>query len=446
MLFTFRAISFFSGILLATLLAAQDDAVPTPNLESSVEPSAPDSTDVASMPTSNKPRVIIIETSPEADRSEVIRSVVEALEKSGTAKRATDDVVGKPVDFLAEISAEHDMPYEKITSLVDALRSLSIPRMRFSQHTAGQPSSVIIQCPANVTFRHVRTITETLEKQGEFKVDVRVAASDEPVMHVEVNPDAIPLAPASGPEQAARNLAAENVIVYRLKHAKASDVIAIAQHFRSLNTHFSRIRMVEDRRTNSVLVSGGSEVQSKEVEDLISVVDVPGEGEILSQFTNVVPQSAKPSDLNVKIAPDAKLTVFSLRYANAVETAITLVTLLPGDGFHPVAYQRTNSLFLKADDATTKRVEDLIQVLDVPTENGKKNDAAELSAPKADTDSAVPPIFTQPVPIDGIDISVPALGSTYDQYGATTNQTENNQVFSFYIGFDRTSTDELRAR
>ena len=159
--------------------------------------------------TSNNPgsQVIVIETSPEAMRMEVIRQFVEALEKSGQARNAKLELEGKPQDYHAIITLHRDLHNDNTDILVETLKSLGLTRMMFQVNPdpSAKESSVVVVCPTDVTWRRVRAITQTLQKLGDFKVDVRVAANNDPVTSTMTHenaqpPVAAPQGPASSVE------------------------------------------------------------------------------------------------------------------------------------------------------------------------------------------------------------------------------------------------------
>jgi hypothetical protein len=242
------------------------------------------------------PKVIVIETTPDIDRSEVIRKVVEAMENDGRAKRGDIERVGKPVGLEAILSPVHDMSHEKIIKFIEVLQSLSVDRMRFSTNNEQKESTVIIQCPPDIAWRKVRTMTEELEKTGDFKVDVRVAASDEPVTPVaaESLPNANrgtpillgaeelppPSNPRDGASLAPLRPAIETsergeVKVFALQNIQANEAGRIIEqlYITTPGGHdATAIRLSVDDHNNSLIVRGDSAVIA-EVEALLLRLD-----------------------------------------------------------------------------------------------------------------------------------------------------------------------------
>ncbi|MEQ9588050.1 MAG: secretin N-terminal domain-containing protein [Parvibaculaceae bacterium] len=171
-------------LLAVVALARGDEPAAVPAASKPTQAQATEATPEAStnsQPESAAPNVIIIETTPDLERSEVIGKLVEGLEKDGIAKRSDDDRAGKPVDFHAVINACPDLPGDKIRALIETLKALSIACARVQLIPADGVNDVIVTCPANVTYQRVRTLQETLSEQDDFKVDVRVAANIGPV-------------------------------------------------------------------------------------------------------------------------------------------------------------------------------------------------------------------------------------------------------------------------
>jgi hypothetical protein len=204
---------------------------------------------------------MIIEISPDIDQSEVIRNVVESLEEKGVAKRAEVDRVGKPVTFEAFIQPRPDMPHERVLQLIETLRGLGIDRLSFrvGPPADNQESSVIVQCPADVTWRTVRSLTEGLQQLKDFKADVRVAANLDPVTPVRT--DAMPTPPK----------ATDSVLnVYRLQTLAAPTAARILE--RLFRGEFGDAKIVSDDSTNSLIVRASASIH-EEIEALLSRLD-----------------------------------------------------------------------------------------------------------------------------------------------------------------------------
>lgn len=164
------------------------DAVANPVVHDFLPPS--DAPEVAegpfssndTLPSESSSQVIIIESTPNTNRSEdskVIRKVIEALEKNGSVKQATDDRLEKPGWFLAQIGAKRDTDYKLIVALIEELKEAGIARMMFKRTTA-EENSVEVITPADVTWHRVRQIDEAIARHPTFRGSVHVAGSNNP--------------------------------------------------------------------------------------------------------------------------------------------------------------------------------------------------------------------------------------------------------------------------
>ena len=179
------ALSVTLACLLAVVAVARGDepaavpAVSKPTQEQATKATLEASTN--SRPESAAPNVIVIETTPDLERSEVIGKLVEALVKEEIAIRSDETREGKPVDFHASIYAHPNMPGEKIRTLIKTLTELSIGHVSIHVGPADGESAVVVTCPMDVTFPRITTLYETLELQNDFKVDLLVAVNNRPV-------------------------------------------------------------------------------------------------------------------------------------------------------------------------------------------------------------------------------------------------------------------------
>lgn len=126
------------------------------------------------------PRVIVIETTPDIERSEVLRKVIEALEKEGTAKRVSEDRPSKQVGYLAQISARPDTPSEALQKLIKELQAVGIEKFSL-RSTNEAESSVTITAPADVPYRNVRRIADVLAKHPQFEIELLMSENNAPV-------------------------------------------------------------------------------------------------------------------------------------------------------------------------------------------------------------------------------------------------------------------------
>ncbi|MCA8999430.1 MAG: hypothetical protein KDA80_20715, partial [Planctomycetaceae bacterium] len=139
---------------------------------------APSSTN----PLASTPRVIILETSPEMDRSETIRQAIQDLEREVKVSREPVLKEGVPTPFLAELRMQSDIPTKVVQELIKELQAHGVTHFALKAANEGE-NRILITCPADVSWRKVRTLQEEFK---DYNVDVRIAGSDEPVQAVTV--------------------------------------------------------------------------------------------------------------------------------------------------------------------------------------------------------------------------------------------------------------------
>ncbi len=183
------------------ILLAQDTTEPVP---AEASPNSAGTADEETSPSDPslplQPRVIVIETSPDIERTEVIRKVVEALERSGNATTVSQPLVGKPVERMAQIAARYDTPAEQIIKLIETLKDVGILKLKFAA-SSGVDNEVVVTAPDDVTWREVKQMEEALAKHPLFVGNVRVAASNDPISPTGPNESGATLSPiAAAPE------------------------------------------------------------------------------------------------------------------------------------------------------------------------------------------------------------------------------------------------------
>ncbi|QDV25722.1 coiled-coil domain-containing protein [Aureliella helgolandensis] len=154
----------------------------------------------------------------EIQNLEVIREVAAPEEKASESRPNEIPRVGQSVTFGARVSYGAGIPQEQLDKLITILRVLNIPKAAFHQNQDETDSTVVIQCPADATWRRVRIITQALEKLDGFKVDVRVAADGGLVTSTQVGADAEYTAmPAEGSKVAASGLTLQSGVESKSK-------------------------------------------------------------------------------------------------------------------------------------------------------------------------------------------------------------------------------------
>jgi len=142
------------------------------------------------------PETITIETTPDADRSEVMRHVLKKLEQSGTRITPADPLPAfSRTPLMAVIGARQDADGPEIVRLMQTLQKLGVPRFSL-RITQEKKSSVIVVAPADATWRMVHTLLEELKKHDGFEADVRVAANNDPLTPTILPGNPAPVSPS----------------------------------------------------------------------------------------------------------------------------------------------------------------------------------------------------------------------------------------------------------
>ncbi len=130
-------------------------------------------------------RVIVIETTPDLESSEALRNAVEILVKDGIAGKLPYSEPGsRGVFFYVHVLVKPDLSVDAIQQVVKKLKDLGVQRMTFGIANVNSTKDIIVTCPQDpFGGRKVKflELQEALEKQQEFKVEVRVAADKWPV-------------------------------------------------------------------------------------------------------------------------------------------------------------------------------------------------------------------------------------------------------------------------
>ncbi len=252
---------------------------------------------------SSSPRIIIIvESTTEMERSEVIRKAVDALEKDGFAMKVPmNESFARPLDFHASISTKPDVSWESLQQVVKTLKNLGVQRVTLGIAQPDSNNNIIVSCLPDVPWRKVRELQEALAAHREFKLDVRVAANDGPVTPTRAVPNEQPPEPAtesSRPGDSPVPIAdraqvaqqrnetirrlrdsslesiggdSETIAAFHLRFAPAKETARIIEQ---LTAHAAkRPSLVADERTNSIIVRGNI-AAIQEVEQLLKVLEV----------------------------------------------------------------------------------------------------------------------------------------------------------------------------
>ena len=132
-------------------------------------PEDPETGNVAADPSVR--HVIIIEATPDMERSEVILKVVKALENDGIAKTVPMNTsFVRALDFNAKILANPNLSSDLVRQVVQTLIDLKVQRVSFGMANPNGTNDIILTCPPDVTWREVRNLQEALKTYKEFKV------------------------------------------------------------------------------------------------------------------------------------------------------------------------------------------------------------------------------------------------------------------------------------
>lgn len=244
--------------------------------------------------TTPTPRIAIIELSPDTQKSEVIRQVVEILEKQGIAKLSAADATATngAAGISARIAATPDVKTSDVVSLVKSLQGQGVQRMSLAMPTDNR-NVVTVLAPADAPWPVVDNLLKMVTANKQFDVDVQIATPAQPTKPVnnrryyystksdtQRNPDqprhGDSAAESYSDDNGSRNSSSRQTVspvqltrIFMLKYADAN---VLSQGVSQL---FGKdFGIAVDARTNSVIVRG-DESQLKEMEVLVEMLDRP---------------------------------------------------------------------------------------------------------------------------------------------------------------------------
>lgn len=390
-----------NGFLLLCMFSAppafaQDDVLPKPDDLPAVEEA----------PTAG---IILIETSGEPSHK-LYQKVADALKSKGVKVLPGDDPIGKPVRLQAEIHAAPETSTETILDLIKSLKSLSVERFSFAATPQDGDNQILVICPADITYRRVRTITEAIMKlnvikEREFDFDVRVAGSNDPVTPVEVPTYEDPNAPVPA----------------------SRDIFCISPEGKSKLT---KAPPAENSPTPTVPQPSGRTQQSPQFDPGDSGYDTTSANPQAPRYNpyrqgdpTIIPPQPVPSYSPYAPAKpkltEPQVKIFRLQQADVASVGKIVEQLLSGDPHNSLTVvpdERTNSLIVRGEEKLLLEVEAIVLRLDEP---GSKTDSIT---------ARVPALGPAPAPVD------------------FAGEQQSEKVFSFYIGFDQAepSAEELR--
>ncbi len=222
----------------------------------------PDTTDgeAVNVPNTN---VIVTGARPNVER------IVAALEKERIDKQRDEYRDGKPSDYRAVISVRSDVPLpaERIRTLIDTLSALSIQRISFTEGPADRRNSIVVNCPADVTWQRVRNLQEALGKEQDFAFDVRVAADKVPISPTGTNSQFTQEAATPVDQSNDRDQRAE-VTVFQLKYIQAAEATRVVRQMFG-----NKVTPAVEERTNSIFVVSSDPVVLANVKKLLKSID-----------------------------------------------------------------------------------------------------------------------------------------------------------------------------
>lgn len=271
-------------------------SVKTTSTEQQTDPAAPAET----------PAQIAIVELPSGSKSDVIRKVVELLEKQGIAKQVSSGVPTRTTraDLFARIAATPDVKTEEAIALVKSLQGHGIVRMSFVKPTDNR-NVVTVLAPADTPWPVIDNIRIMVNAQKRFSVDVQIATqaqTPETVRGGSYNPrgtsrygySARPGEKASATTQigsaSSTPLASSDTTVEKRQQPVSETRIFMLKYVdanvlsKTVSQLFDKsFGIVPDVRTNSVIVRGAPS-QVREMEALVQMLD--------SQQAKRLPESA----------------------------------------------------------------------------------------------------------------------------------------------------------
>ena len=336
-----------------------------------------------------KPRVIVIETTPDIERSEVLRKVIEALEKEGTVKHATEeDRIGKPVGYMAQISARPDTPSESLQKLIKELQAVGIEKFSL-RPTNEAESSVTITAPADVSLRQARRIGEVLAKHPQFEFEFLEATNNDPVTPNSPQPSVF--APVRTPTPSpfapkVPNKSAPSAVQYRdapsagpkkpsavkicaLKNARAAAAARIIEQLWG-----KEISVAADEQANSLIVRGNDE-RIQEIVALLMELDGPVPTVPTPSGSALQPRSAPSGSKPQTQSPQGPVPLaFEFNDANRVSSQLNGASQLRGFSFNVATTQESVVELRKRSEALDQQSRQMAEQFKGPLRDPSEGD------------------------------------------------------------------------
>ncbi len=342
--------------------------------------------------------IIVVETSPGDSKTEVIRQIIQTLEKSHLADKKTKypELPGTGITVRLEILMEETA--RELSKLVLGLSELNLPDLRISLDRDDKSNKGIISASEDASADALARITDYLTTQKFMSLTV-TAPPLKPVN------DAV-----TGKLAAEIEVPAIEVSVFYLKYATAKD---IAEKIGQLYPE-QEGKVVVDERTNSLLIRGDN-ATIREYERLLDVLDaddsinpratkpVGGFGgyspfggggrksggdtaSTKNQNTSPTGGSMPPEDRSNDTDTE-QLKIFSLKNSNVRDAAKIIETLFGFPSVKVATDERTNSLIISGDKTDIGAIDEILLQLD-SNESAAKNSATK-NLPSVDANEPI---------------------------------------------------------
>ncbi len=268
---------------------------------------------------------------------ETFRRLAEALSVKYKIQIQDAGTSASGPEFIeAELRLKQNVELDKVEKIFGTLVRCGVSRVRLSGRFAGQ-NMVVINAPANASWKLIHDMETFLAKLDGFKFDVRVRDHDLP------------------PTATNSDVALPELTPDKLTSRTQSETGVRAS---TPGNSMSESQLQEIREKITQLESERAELSSKLVGDHPNLHK-------LDDHIAALRNSVKGSSQN-------PITVYYLRHAKANQAAGMIQLLYPGRAEAIVADERSNSLFIRADEKQIREIEKYIEILDQdvsPTSN-----------------------------------------------------------------------------
>lgn len=344
------------------------------------------------------PEVIAIEVAPDADRSVVVRDALKTLEQSGTKIVAAEPLTASSsTSLMAVIGTRKDADSGELARILRTLQAFGLQRCILTM-TDAEKSSVTVIAPADTPWRIVNSLLATLKKHPRFEVALQAPGGEAPLTPAVPLGEPLPISPpTAGPANPGSPplspfiptppsgalppglVPSPNAIEPPTVEGPTGGAVPSLDAATPIPPSAPLPPGLDPNLLPSPDVGGlpGGVLPSTNLGPGLAPenppVATPGAG---SPPSNDLPFSDPPRNQPLK--------VFPLRHASATEAG-RIVQQLYGLRINLALDERTNSLLVNGyDDQILKDLEELLEVLDVPSRNsGSGGGLAKSSADPA---------------------------------------------------------------